>query len=505
MVLFGTRAPWLIGLMVAVLALPIIGITAYLTYGVQQLIDRTQSERAAVAQLDALDGYFTDALAYSRAATCPQLGTNLSALRARADASFASVDALQNANASAPPDWSGVRAAWRAARRPAHARADFDALFESLTATFASAADRSGLTYDSDFAGISLADALSYRLPEAIANLHAARRRLCTSRGIPPLLERLALKKHQALADKSIGDALQDASDAIHLGGKSTLDLAAIERAYRDSLHDTARASAELDAYMIAPVPTNQPRTERALDAAIAALHALMRAEIPTLEAKFSLRLADYRRQRLIRIVPGIVGLIAALLVAMLMIRLVFEHAALQVAKQTANEQERMALHDGLTGIMNRRAFFSTLERAVTGGTNRGALCVFDIDHFKRINDTYGHMAGDEMLVRLAQTIEASVRSTDAVARLGGDEFAAFLHPPIDRRGVERALEKITHDMKVPVEIRGQTIQSSVSVGAALIRGESMREIQEALARADAALYKAKAEARGSFFFSEEE
>ena len=117
------------------------------------------------------------------------------------------------------------------------------------------------------------------------------------------------------------------------------------------------------------------------------------------------------------------------------------------------------------THSMNRRAFFSTLERAVTGGTNHGALCVFDIDRFKQINDTYGHMTGDEVLVRLAQTIEASVRSTDAVARLGGDEFAVFLHPPIDRRGVERVLEKITNDMKVPAEIRGHVIEGSVSVG----------------------------------------
>jgi len=221
------------------------------------------------------------------------------------------------------------------------------------------------------------------------------------------------------------------------------------------------------------------------------------------LDQKLSLRLAHYARQRLIRLVPGLVGVIAALLVAMLMIRLVLEHAALEVAKQSAADQERMALHDGLTGIMNRRAFFSTLERAVTGGTNHGALCVLDLDHFKQVNDTYGHMTGDELLVRLAQTIEASVRTTDAVARLGGDEFAVFLHPPIDRPGVERVLETITKEMKLPVEIRGEVIQGSVSVGAALIRGETMNEVQDALARADAALYKAKATARGGFYFSE--
>ncbi len=504
MVLFGTRAPWLIGLMVAVLALPILGITAYLTYGVQQLIDRTQAERAGVAQLAALDTFFTNSLDFAQAAACPRSGADLSALRNRAEDSFAAADALLYASASAPPSWSDVRVAWRTARQPSKTPANFDALFDPLDAAFVSIGDRSGLTFDADFAGISLSDALSYRLPEAIANLRAARRRLCASSPIPTLAQRLALKKNQALADKSIADGLQDASDAVHMEGKN-LDFSAVERDYRYALRDTARASGELEAYMIAPAPTNHVQTERAVDDASASLHALMLAEIPALNAKLSQRLSDYGRQRLIRLVPGLVGVIAALLVAMLMIRLVLEHAALEVAKQAASDQERMALHDGLTGIMNRRAFFSTLERAVTGGTNHGALCVFDIDRFKQINDTYGHMTGDEMLVRLAQTIEASVRSTDAVARLGGDEFAVFLHPPIDRRGVERVLEKITNDMKVPGEIRGQVIEGSVSVGAALIHGESMQEVQEALARADAALYKAKAEARGSFFFSQED
>jgi diguanylate cyclase (GGDEF)-like protein len=504
MVLFGTRAPWLIGFMVAVLALPILGITAYLTYGVQQLIDRTQTERAGLAQLAALDAYSTDALDYARAATCAPVARNLAALRARADASFAAVDAQQYANASVPPTWGDVRTEWRAARQTSKRPADFDPLFDSLDEAFVAAGDRSGLTFESDFAGISLSDAVSYRLPEAIANLRAARRRLCAISSIPALAERLALKKNQVLADKSIADAMQDASDAIHMEGKN-LNLSGVETDYAGALRDTSRASAELETFMRSAAPANQKQTESAVDAAAESLKALMRVEIPAMDAILTQRLADYGRQRLIRLIPGLVGVVAALLVAMLMIRLALEHAALEVAKQNAAEQERMALHDGLTGIMNRRAFFSTLERAVTGGTNHGALCVFDIDRFKQINDTYGHMTGDEMLVRLAQTIEASVRSTDAVARLGGDEFAVFLHPPIDQRGVERVLEKITNDMKAPADIRGQVIRGSVSVGAALIRGESMQEVQEALARADAALYKAKADGRGGFFFSLED
>jgi diguanylate cyclase (GGDEF)-like protein len=503
MVLFGTRAPWLIGLMVAVLALPILGITAYLTYGVQQSIVQTQNERAGIAQLVALEAFSRNATQYALASACPTPGTNLSALRKQTDASLAAVDAVQVRSTNTLPQWGDVRAAWATAGAP-HAKAvAFDKVTDSLAAVFVSAGDSSGLTYDPDFSGISLSDALSYRLPQALFHFQSARRRLCAISGVPALADRLTLKKHQALADKSTADALQDASDAIHMEGAQE-SLVPLAQAYHAAVRDAPRASTELGRFMSAPVPANQARTAAALDTAIASLQSLMREEIPVLDSKLATREADYSRQRLIRLVPGLVGIVAALLVAMLMIRLVTEHAALEVAKQTAAEQERMALHDGLTGIMNRRAFFSALERAVTGGTNHGALCVFDLDHFKQINDTYGHMTGDELLVRLAQTIGAAVRGTDAVARLGGDEFAVFLHPPIDRNGVERVLQQITSEMKLPSLIRGVMVQGGVSVGAALIRGESMAEVQEAMARADAALYKAKARSRGSFFFSDE-
>jgi diguanylate cyclase (GGDEF)-like protein len=503
MILSGRRTRWLIALVVAIVALPILGITAYLTYGVQQQIAHTQGERVGLAQIVALDRFFSDASQFALATACPQLGLNARELRARADTSFTAVDILQAAAVPAPPSWSDVRDAWQALRRPSSSTPRFGALFDSMDAAFMSVGDRSGLTFDSDFAGISLGDSLSYRLPEARLQLQAARRRLCSFSNVPTLAERLDLKRHQVLADKSIADGLQDESDAIHMAGKR-FDSSALALTYAAALRAAPRASSELESFMNAAHPANHAATQRALDAATASLAAVMRAETPALDQMFSLRLADYGRQRLIRLVPGLVGVLAALLVALLMVRLVLEHAALQVANATAAEQESMALHDGLTGIMNRRAFFSALERAVTGGTNHGALCVFDVDHFKAVNDTYGHPVGDELLVRLAQTIEAAVRSTDAVARLGGDEFAVFLHPPIDRRGVERFLEKITADVAQPVEIRGQTIRGSVSVGAALIRGETMSEVQDALARADVALYQAKATARGGFVVSDD-
>ncbi len=495
------RSRWLILSMAAVLALPIVAITAYLTYEIQQNVDGARTERGGVATIAKLEAFFTSASQFALARSCPGAASDLAAARAAADADLAAAESA-GAAGFAPRDWTAVRSAWAALRAPG-TRTKFDALFGPLDAALMQVGDRSGLTFDPNFAGISLADALAYRLPEARNQLQAAQRRLCRIAGAPALPQRLELKKRQVLADKSVADALQDNRDAIAMAGAG-LRLAHLSSAYDRARKAAPRASSQLDAFMTAAAPTNRTAAIRSLDEAMAALRDLMRGEIPALDGMLEQRIAGLERQRLIRLIPGVAGVFAAVLVAVLMIRLAFERGALEVAQKAAADQERMALHDGLTGIMNRRAFFSALERAVTGGTNHGALCVFDVDRFKEVNDTYGHMTGDEILIRLAATIEASVRSTDAVARLGGDEFAVFLHPPIDRRGVERFLEQVTADMAKPIEIRGEIIVGSVSVGASLIRGETMAEVQDALGRADAALYRAKAASRGSWAIGEE-
>jgi diguanylate cyclase (GGDEF)-like protein len=202
----------------------------------------------------------------------------------------------------------------------------------------------------------------------------------------------------------------------------------------------------------------------------------------------------------MIALIPGLAGIVAAVLVAFLTMRLIYEHAAKELAQRNAAEHEHTAMHDHLTGLLNRRAFMGVLQRASEAGSG-GVVCLFDVDDFKDINDTYGHLAGDDLLVNIARIIEASVRSTDAVARLGGDEFAVFLHSPIDRPGTERVLSAIAAEAASPMIVRGEAIRSSVSAGAALVEAEF--NIEELLAAADRALYAAKANARGAFRFED--
>ncbi|HTU80997.1 MAG TPA: GGDEF domain-containing protein [Candidatus Acidoferrales bacterium] len=494
-----TRAAWLIALLVVVLALPSIAITVYLEYEASALIAGVQNERAGLNRIVALEAFDRAAAQYVLARQCRLPGAK--PLLGRLDAAAATFAQVPSP-LPLPASWNAVLTQSRTVRSGRPSPSDDDALFDALDATFVSTADASGLTFDPDFAGISLSDAVSYRLPEALAQVRGARGQLCTVGTIPSLEQRLNLKRRQVLFDKSIADAMQDTGDSVRMLA-ARFDMAPLSAAFGRALRGSSDASAQLGAYMTAPLPSNRFATEQSLDVATLDLAALMDTEFPFIDRILAERLGGYQRQEVVRLIPGFVGLLAAVLVAGLMARLLSQRTALEVARQTAAEQERMALHDGLTGIMNRRAFFSALERAVSGGTNHGVICVFDIDHFKKINDTYGHATGDELLVRLAETIEESVRTSDAVARLGGDEFAVFIHPPVERDDVERILKRITSVMKLPVTIRGKDVRASVSVGAALIGGESMDEVQEALERADAALYQAKTAARGSYSFSD--
>jgi diguanylate cyclase (GGDEF)-like protein len=155
---------------------------------------------------------------------------------------------------------------------------------------------------------------------------------------------------------------------------------------------------------------------------------------------------------------------------------------------------QHAADHDHLTGARSRRAFFELAAREQARAQRRGiplSLLLFDVDHFKRINDTHGHATGDRVLVDIVQRTGAVVRGIDVVARLGGEEFAVLLpDTPADtallvagrlRHGLDRALEGVGY---------------TVSIGAATLHaGES---IDAMLSRADAALYAAKTAGRNA-------
>lgn len=156
------------------------------------------------------------------------------------------------------------------------------------------------------------------------------------------------------------------------------------------------------------------------------------------------------------------------------------------------------ASHDALTGLINRREFELRLQRALEGafGTQAvHALCYLDLDNFKVINDTCGHIAGDELLRQLASILQKKIRSNDVLARLGGDEFGALLHNcPIDN-----ATEVATELLGVIDQFQFVWGQNAFSVGASIgvvpIDGHQ-RRVTQALSAADAACYAAKDQGR---------
>lgn len=150
------------------------------------------------------------------------------------------------------------------------------------------------------------------------------------------------------------------------------------------------------------------------------------------------------------------------------------------------------ALTDQLTGLLNRRALFDRFEAAtLPAGT---AVLMFDIDHFKQINDRQGHAAGDAVIKHFAGIIGRSVRPEDPVARIGGEEFCAIL-PVMSIDQAKAIAERIRSDLDSgPVRLLGEALHATVSVGVATSNeGESFSSV---LSRADGALYKAKGNGR---------
>ena len=153
------------------------------------------------------------------------------------------------------------------------------------------------------------------------------------------------------------------------------------------------------------------------------------------------------------------------------------------------------ASHDSLTGLANRAFFESRLNRVVRDAVEqkqRLALLYMDCDSFKRINDTLGHGAGDEVLKTIAARVHGQLRKEDLLARLGGDEFAAIIYPCYRIEDVQGIADDIRQSMAAPMELAGgQLIDVSVSIGIAMFP-EHGQTVEELLKYADAAMYEAK-------------
>ena len=177
---------------------------------------------------------------------------------------------------------------------------------------------------------------------------------------------------------------------------------------------------------------------------------------------------------------------------------------------QRQNVEARLmhdALHDSLTGLPNRSYLLDrlnhALERFALGGGTTFAVLFLDLDRFKVINDSVGHLVGDDLLKDVAARIARCVAGSGLVARLGGDEFAVLLDPVTDLDAPGRLAQRIIDGLTAPFRVSGKELFTSASVGIAL-GASRYRKPEELLRDADVALYRAKAEGRHRFVLFDE-
>jgi len=166
--------------------------------------------------------------------------------------------------------------------------------------------------------------------------------------------------------------------------------------------------------------------------------------------------------------------------------------------------QERihfLAHNDALTGLPNRTTFIEQVERQLVIDQQRPlALLFIDLDNFKRVNDSLGHLAGDRLLQAVGERISASLRASDLVARFGGDEFIVMLSRATLRLQVEEVARKLLASIQLPVELEQRMISISASVGIAMFPEDGGKAL-DLLKHADSAMYVAKARGRANFQF----
>lgn len=158
----------------------------------------------------------------------------------------------------------------------------------------------------------------------------------------------------------------------------------------------------------------------------------------------------------------------------------------------------RLTTVDGLTQIYNKRYFLETLEREISRAQRYHrdlSLIMFDIDHFKKVNDTYGHLAGDSVLKQLASVLKSRIRREDIMARYGGEEFAVIL-PEIGSVNAQTFAEKVRRIVeKTAFKFEDHQIPVTVSIGVAAV-GPGIQSPLEFIKLADDKLYQAKVEGR---------
>jgi diguanylate cyclase (GGDEF)-like protein/PAS domain S-box-containing protein len=174
--------------------------------------------------------------------------------------------------------------------------------------------------------------------------------------------------------------------------------------------------------------------------------------------------------------------------------------------KRVEAQLKHLAEHDPLTGLLNRRRFEAELSRHVAQAQRygaEGAVIVLDVDHFKRVNDTCGHGAGDRMIARVAEALRARLRGTDLIARLGGDEFAILL-PKADRAGAETVAASLVATIRARADDGADPLAPpvTISVGVAMVGASPACGPDELVSAADLAMYAAKQAGRDGYAFA---
>jgi two-component system cell cycle response regulator len=181
-----------------------------------------------------------------------------------------------------------------------------------------------------------------------------------------------------------------------------------------------------------------------------------------------------------------------------LKVRLRAGRRVIELQEQLVKARESLrfeAMHDSLTGLLNRGAVLEQLTKELVRASRRGApvsVLMGDLDHFKTINDTHGHAAGDAVLRETARRIKAGVRAYDSVGRLGGEEFICVL-PECDAKTGLSVAQRLCRSMSdTPTQYAGTAVAQSISIGVAATDQFGSARADELIRAADAALYRAK-------------
>jgi len=181
-----------------------------------------------------------------------------------------------------------------------------------------------------------------------------------------------------------------------------------------------------------------------------------------------------------------------------LKVRLRAGRRVIELQEQLVKAREGLrfeAMHDSLTGLLNRGAVLEQLTKELVRASRRGApvaVLMGDLDHFKVINDTHGHAAGDAVLREAARRLKAGMRAYDSVGRLGGEEFIAVLPECDAKTGLSVAQRLCRSLAETPTKYNGTAIPHSISIGVAATDQFGSARADELIRAADAALYRAK-------------